>query len=97
MDTDPILRLMRKIENVKKVKEKNDEDLLKDETALQELTEQVSTKEKEIEEKNKKMKDSETKLQRVEYLIAESEKSLRRIIETSLALDKVLEQEGCGI
>ena len=93
---DPILRLRNKLEDIKKAKETIDKELEKDDAARKVLSDRIAVAEKENKAKTDRKNENEAKLKRVENLIGESEKSLRRIIETSLALEKVLEQEGCG-
>jgi len=96
METDPILRLRRKIDEVTKAKERLDQQITNDELDVAKLKERIEASGNETKGKSDRIKQNEDKLKRVEYLIGESEKSLRRIIEASLALDKVLEKETEG-
>ncbi len=90
---DPIGRLQRKIKDVRRQRDELEQKLQKDDEGVQRLTQQIDEKKRLVEAQGQKAVDNKQKLERTELLITESEKSLKKIIETSLALEKALDQE----
>lgn len=92
MDTDPILRLQNKIEIMKRQRDQLERDIKRDEDDIEKLNKQVETKKENTINREQKVADNTTKIKTLDALITETEKSIQKIIETSLTLDKALEQ-----
>ena len=90
---DPIMRLERKVRILEQQKQELEKELKRDENDISKLRELIDKKRTTVDTKNNQMVENKEKLQRATLIISESEKSLRKIIETSLALEKALDQE----
>ncbi len=91
---DPLLRLQQKVQAFRKLRDDLEKELKRDQTTLEKLNQQIADKRNAANAKARESIENKDKLQRVELLINESEKSLKKIIETSLALEKAIDQEA---
>ena len=93
MSMDPILRLQNKIKNAKRQRDDLDKSMKKDAEEIARLKQQVAEKNAAADSQEQRVAENKMKLERVDLLVGEVEKSIRKIIETSLALEKTLEEE----
>src|SRR5689334_12767638 len=93
MDMDPIVRLRNKIKTIERRRDDLTKSINQDTANLDQLRQQIDEKRTAADSQAQKTTENKAKLERVDTLIAKVEESLKKIIETSLALEKALEQE----
>jgi len=93
MDLDPITKLSRRINVTKGQREAIAKQIEKDNNDVQNITEKLDKLRADLESKKQSAGEREKKSAHIEKLITESEITIKKIIETSIILEKALDQE----
>ena len=93
MEIDPIYKLSCSLEKYKKNKDLLENQVKKLETEIEALTGRIKEKEKLVDDKAAANEEFKAKAKHIDDFIAECEKSVKKIIQTSLALQKSIDKE----
>ena len=96
MELDPIYRLSKKIKFIQDKRDNVERQITNDRKEVDEIESRLA----ELREKLESMKTvsgkGEEKSNRIDKLIEDTEKTLRKIVETSLTLERALDEEIIG-
>ena len=93
MDLDPIHKLSKRVNAIKKQRDELDKNLKTDKDGLENVATKLDELRAELAHRKEVTIEREKKLTRIDKLVSESEKTIRKIVETSITLEKALDQE----
>ena len=92
-EDDPISKLSNRIKEIKGIKSNLEYKYLEDKKSIERIGARIEKVSESIEEKKGFIEENEVKAERYNRVIEESEKVIRKVFETSIRLDKTLQNE----
>ncbi len=93
MDFDPIQKLAKRISATKQQRDELNQRIHSDKEEVERLKAKLGELKTGLAEKRRRTEERQVKAARIDKLMAESDKALRKIIETSITLERALVNE----
>ena len=93
MEIDPIIRLTNKISELKKARDGLEKSLKEDKESIVKMRERLELVKEEMKKKKESAGNSVTKISHIEKIVNSVEESLKKMVNASVAMEKVLEDE----
>ncbi len=93
MEQDPLARVNNKIQEVVRKTQILEKQIKSDEQDIDHLTKQIESLQEKLGETKNFHDDAQIKVESLDKLIEECEKSIRKIVETAVIFEKIIEEE----